>query len=145
MWKSNANDNFHIPCGLSECQTTRYSEEFPDCAITYHHVSTKPAVRAAKHHRQNACLTAMFGHYIGGYFTNLMQLQSQISLLRVDNNTNTRYPVEAPLGVFAPALIRPCTHSSWHTFEATFAGSLPYSPTTHRCMFWKAPGKQSQI
>ena len=40
---------------------------FPDCAITYH-VSTLPAVGAAKHHRQNTYLTAMFGHYIGGYF-----------------------------------------------------------------------------
>ena len=54
--------------GLLECQTTWYSEEFPDGAITYH-VSTQPAVRAAKHHRQNTYLTAMFGHYIGGYFS----------------------------------------------------------------------------
>ena len=44
--------------------------------------------------------------------------------------------------VFAHPLI---DHSNWHTFEATFAGSLPYSSTTHRCMLWKAPGKQSQM
>ena len=57
----------HLVCTgycLSECQT---SKEFPDCAITYH-VSTQPAVRAAKHHRQNAYLTAMFGYYVGRYF-----------------------------------------------------------------------------
>ena len=33
-------------------------------------VSTQPAVGAAKHHRQDAYLTAMFGHYIGWYFNN---------------------------------------------------------------------------
>ena len=78
MWKSNANNILISQVGLSECQTTRYSEEFPDCAITYHHVSTQPSVRAAKHHRNNADLTAMFGHYIGGYFNNKIRLQSQI-------------------------------------------------------------------
>ena len=34
------------------------------------HASTQPAVGAAKHHSQNAYLTAMFGQYIGGYFNN---------------------------------------------------------------------------
>ena len=32
--------------------------------------SAQSGVGAAKHHRQNAYLTAMFGHYIGGYFKN---------------------------------------------------------------------------
>ena len=34
------------------------------------HASTQPAVGAAKHHSQNAYLTAMFGQYIRGYFNN---------------------------------------------------------------------------
>ena len=34
------------------------------------HTSTQPAVGAAKHHSQNAYLTAMFGQYIRGYFNN---------------------------------------------------------------------------
>ena len=41
------------------------------------HASTQPAVGAAKHHSQNAYLTAMFGQYIEGYFNNLIRLQSQ--------------------------------------------------------------------
>ena len=59
--------------GLLEYQTTWYS----DCATIYHHVSTQQAVRAAKHHGQNAYLTAMYGHYIEGYFNNYIRLQSQ--------------------------------------------------------------------
>ena len=39
------------------------------------------------------------------------------------------------------ALIGPCNHWSWHTFEATFAGSFTYSSATHHCMIWKGPGK----
>ena len=34
------------------------------------HASTQPAVGAAKHHSQNAYLTAMCGQYIAGYFNN---------------------------------------------------------------------------
>ena len=34
------------------------------------HASTQPAVGAAKHHSQNAYLTAMFGQYIVRYFNN---------------------------------------------------------------------------
>ena len=56
------------------------SEEFSDCAITMitYRVSTQPAVGAAKHHRQNASLTALFGHYIGGSLGTKIRLQSQI-------------------------------------------------------------------
>ena len=64
MWKSNVKNILTLAW-----RTTWFSKEFPNCAITYH-VSTQPAVGAAKHHRQNAYLTAMFGHYIRGYFNN---------------------------------------------------------------------------
>ena len=55
-------------------------EEFSDCAITMitYRVSTQPAVGAAKHHTQNAYLTALFGLYIRGFFSTKMRLQSQI-------------------------------------------------------------------
>ena len=41
------------------------------------HASAQPAVGAAKHHSQNAYLTATFGQYIRSYFNNLIRLQSQ--------------------------------------------------------------------
>ena len=53
---------------------SRWYEGFPDrCWLRNHlplHASTQPAVGAAKHHSQNAYLTAMFGQYIGGYLNN---------------------------------------------------------------------------
>ena len=75
MWKSNVKNIFHIPCGLSECQqvnrpkhVVRKVPRFAQSLTT--HASTQPAVGAAKHHSQNAYLTAMFGQYIGGYLNN---------------------------------------------------------------------------
>ena len=59
-----------VVCCLSECQTTWYSS-FPIApSLTMSAWSAQSGVRAAKYHRQNAYLTAMFGHYIGGYFKN---------------------------------------------------------------------------
>ena len=61
---------YDYPTELSQITEPRGTDEFPaDCAITYQLTqSAQPAVGAAKHHRQNAYLTAIFGHYIGGYF-----------------------------------------------------------------------------
>ena len=91
------------------------------------HASTQPAVGAAKHHRQNTYLIAMFGHYIGGYFNNLIRLQYQTEFaapLSINNN-NTRSTLAGIRVSVMHALICP------HTFEATNAGSrllLPYIP-----------------
>ena len=60
---------FYIPRWPAGVKSNHMVLRNPDCAITCH-VSTQRPLRAAKHHRQNAYLTAMFGHYIGGYFNN---------------------------------------------------------------------------
>ena len=55
----------------SNHRTTWWYDEFhADCAITHQLTkSAQPAVGAAKHHRQNAYLTAIFGHYIENILT----------------------------------------------------------------------------
>ena len=60
--------SYHFRVGLSEC-SNHVVLKFPDCAITYD-VSTQSGVGAAKHYRQNAYLTTMFSHRIGGHFKN---------------------------------------------------------------------------
>ena len=90
MWKSNVTNIFHIPCwpaGVSTGQNTKLHRKVNTpgvCQNTWYagswltaHASTQPAVGTAKHHNQNAYLTAMFGQYIGGYFNNYIRLQSQ--------------------------------------------------------------------
>ena len=57
----------------------------------------------------------------------------QNSPLNIENNT----------GYECLSRMRKSVHWSWHTFEATYAGSLPYYSTTFRCMIGKGPGKQS--
>ena len=77
VWKSNVKNIFHIisHVDLSEClgQTTWYS--------SFHSPCTQPAIGATKHPRQNAYLTAMFGHYIGGYSNNKLRRLSQIDCI----------------------------------------------------------------
>ena len=52
------------------------------------HASTQPAVGAAKHHSQNAYLTAMFGQYIGAILTTKYGFNlRQNSPLNIENNT----------------------------------------------------------
>ena len=69
VWKSNVKNIFHIisHAGLREClgQTMWYS--------SFHSPCTQPAIGATKHPRQNVYLTAMFGHYIGGYSNNKLR------------------------------------------------------------------------
>ena len=96
------------------------------------HASTQPAVGAAKHHRQNAYFTAMFRYYVGGYFN--LRHNSPLS---IDNNMG--YSV-------AHALVGPQSLKFFSlTFEARYAGSLPYSSATFRCTVWKRLGKQSEM
>ena len=91
MWKLNVKDVI-IPRSWAKSQNHAVVPWWvsADCAITYRLTkSAQPAVGAAKHHRQKAYLTAIFGHYIGGYF-NWMRLQSQIDCTtNIDNNTKT--------------------------------------------------------
>ena len=61
--------SYHFPHWPVGVLSNHVVLKFPDCVITYH-ISTQSGVGAAKHHTQNAYLTAMFGHYIGGYFKN---------------------------------------------------------------------------
>ena len=85
-------------------------------------VSTQPAVGAAKHHRQDAYLTAMFGHYIGWYFNNNT---ASISPLRIDNeldHNNMIYSGWRPLA-YCACVNRSAQSQSWHIFEATHTGS----------------------
>ena len=151
MWKSNVKNIFHIPCwpaGVSTgqntklhrkvntsgvCQNTRYAGSWLTA-----HASTQPAVGAAKHHNQNAYLTAMFGHYIRGYFNNLIRLQSQTEFTAKHRKQHGILWLDTSL-----SRMRKLAHWSWPTFEATYAGSLPYYSTTFRCMIGKGPGKQS--
>ena len=80
MWKSNVKNIFHTTffishVGLSTGQqaktrgTLARGVSLIAQSLTTH-ASTQPAVGAAKHHSQNAYVTAMFGQYIGGYFNN---------------------------------------------------------------------------
>ena len=105
QWKINVNNIFHV-CISEWNQTTWVLREV---SWLRNHLPHMPAPQlaagAAKHHRLNAYLTAMIGHYIRN------SLESW----------------------------------SWHTFETTHAGSLPYASATLRCMMWKGPGTQSEM
>ena len=99
MWKSNVKNIFHIPCwpaGVSTGQNTKLHRNMPGvCQNTWYagswltaHASTQPAVGAAKHHNQNAYLTAMFGQYIGAILTTKYGFNlRQNSPLNIENNT----------------------------------------------------------
>ena len=68
----------------------RRSEVKPPRAFQFsrlrnHLPCTQPTVKAAKH-RQNAYLTALFGHYVGGYLNNQIQLRSEIDCTAIDTN-----------------------------------------------------------
>ena len=63
---ASVSDNFSSPHGDSRWGHGKWLE----VTVLTTHASTPPAVRAANHHSQNAYLTAIFGHYIGGYFNN---------------------------------------------------------------------------
>ena len=136
MWKSNVKNIFHIPRW-----PVRVSNHMVLWGVSWlgnhlPHASTQPAVGAAKHHRQNAYLTAMLGHYIGRYVTTEYAFNLRlISSISIDNNTNTLS--RDWMQRVAHALIGPRNCSSWHTFEA---GSLPYSSDTLRYMIWKGWG-----
>ena len=117
-----------------------------NCAITYRLTkSAQPAVGAAKHHRQNAYLTAIFGHYIGGYF-NWMRLQSQIDCTtNIDNNTKTLAGDRRQGNSYHAC-------ASWSAKspevgilnEARYAGFPSYASAAFRLHATKGPGKQSK-
>ena len=93
------------------------------------HVSTQLAVGAAKHHRQNEYLTAMFGHHIGGYLNNKIRLQSQIDFTAEHRyRTRSQHKYSRWRLVCRTCANRATQSPSWHTFEATHAGYLPTTP-----------------
>ena len=57
--------------GFSSIRHTTWYSSFPIAPSLTIYVSTQSRVGAAKHHRQKAYVTAMFGYYIGGYFEKL--------------------------------------------------------------------------
>ena len=70
------------------------------------HASKQPAVGAAKHHSQNAYLTAMFGQYIRGYLTTEYGFNlRQNSPLNIQKQNNTGY--SDTLARYAHAMTRP--------------------------------------
>ena len=63
----------------------------------------------------------------------------------MDNNMNILGLEETGNKVACRACVnRSVQLPSWHSGEATYAGSLPYASATLRCMRQKGPGKQSK-
>ena len=71
MWKSHVKNIFHIPRWPVRVKSNYVI--LRGVSLVAQSLTTtcpQPAVGAAKHHRQNAYLTTMFGHYVQGYFNN---------------------------------------------------------------------------
>ena len=150
MWKSNVKNIFHISClpvGVSTGQNTWYPSKrgfliAADCAITYHFMpahsqqSEWQNIIARTHTWQQCSVSTSEAILTTKYGFNLRQN----SPLNIKNNTGYSGWIR---------VCRACAnrsarfHWSWHTFEATYAGSIPCYSCTFRYMTWVGPGKQS--
>ena len=82
-------------------------------------------------------LRLWLANHRAGYFSNLacdwLSRVLAYSEQKTENGPRSRYECLSRM--------RKSVHWSWHTFEATYAGSLSYYSTTFRCMIGKGPGK----
>ena len=151
MWKSNVKNIFHIPCwpaGLSTGQNTKLHRKVNTPGVCKTRGTLVPDLPHMPAHsrqsgRQNIitrthtwqqCSVSTSGAILTTkYGFNLRQN----SPLNIENNTGYSGWIQC--------LSRMCKsdHWSWHTSEATYAGSLSYFSTTFHCRIGKGPGKQS--
>ena len=134
MWKSNVKNIFHIsrwPVKVSTGQTTWCFEEFPDCAIIHYmpahsRQSEQQNIIDRTHTWQQCSVTISKDILTTKYGFNLRRPFSD------------RFHRLASITSVTHALIGPHDHPSWHIFEETHAGSIPYSSVTLRCIIWRA-------